>query len=381
MTSPRSLSDRFDRPASTPTSSGKPRLVGLDVARAVALIGVVAMNYAGSLVIPGTDRRFWGRVFDPYTGVLSTRFAAAFVVVAGIGVSLLTERARLGGDSHDVSRARLRLARRGLLLYGVGYFLDFTWPGTIIFFYGAYFVIAALLVRVATRWLVIIGVGAGIVATTVATWSSWRWQRGEPVRWLNVADVDSLQDLAVRTFLDYTHPVLPWIAFLCAGMIIGRHLDTIDVWRRSVLAASAGATVAIYLVATILDRTSSRDGTIVKSLTSLQTYDRSLSYLVSTLAIAVFAVLVTMWLAERYSTSSITISFHRAGQLSLSLYLLHILVFSMFVNWFGWIDGGSLSTALVFAGGYWVVGIAVASWWHHRIGPGPAETLYRAFGG
>lgn len=381
MTAPASPADAFDRPAAALTSAGKPRLVGLDVARAVALIGVVAMNYAGSLVFPGTDRGFWGRVFDPYTGVLSTRFAATFVVVAGIGISLLTERARLDDDPQEVTRARLRLARRGLLLYGVGYFLDFTWPGTILFYYGAYFLIAALLVRVATTWLVVIGAGSGIIATSMATWSMWRWDRGEPVTWLNVAEVDSLQDLAVRTFFDYTHPIFPWITFLCTGMIIGRHLGTMSSWRRPVLTVSTAALVIVYAIATILDRTSSRDGVLVKRLTSLQTYDRGLLYLVSTLAIAVIAVVSIVWLAQKFSTNPVVVAFQRAGQLSLSLYLLHILVFTMFVNWFGWIGGGSLSTALLFAGAFWVAGIAVASWWHHRIGRGPAEAIYRIFGG
>ncbi|MEY3033799.1 MAG: hypothetical protein RLZ86_421 [Actinomycetota bacterium] len=137
MTTHPSPTDGFDRPAASLTTAGTPRLVGLDVARAVALIGVVAMNYTGALVVPGADRGFWGRVFDPYTGVLSTRFAATFVVVAGVGVALLTERARVEGDPQEITRARLRLARRGLLLYGVGYFLDFTWPGNILFYYGA----------------------------------------------------------------------------------------------------------------------------------------------------------------------------------------------------------------------------------------------------
>lgn len=381
MTTHPSPTDGFDRPAASLTTTGKPRLVGLDVARAVALIGVVAMNYTGALVVPGTDRGFWGRVFDPYTGVLSTRFAATFVVVAGVGVALLTERARVGGDPQEITRARLRLARRGLLLYGVGYFLDFTWPGNILFYYGAYFMIAALLVRVATKWLVVIGASAGIVASAIATWSMWRWDRGDPVRWLNVDEVDSLQDLAVRTFLDYTHPVLPWIAFLCAGMIIGRHLPTMNSWRRPVLVASAGVVVVVYAIVTVLDRTSSRDGVLVKKLTALQTYDRGLLYLVSTLAIAVIAVLSIVWLAQKFAANPVVIAFQRAGQLTLSLYLLHILVFSMFVNWFGWIGGGSLSTALEFAGAFWVIGIAVASWWHHRIGRGPAEALYRIFGG
>lgn len=371
----------FDRPAASLTTSGAPRLVALDVVRAVALIGVVAMNYVGALVTPGRDRGFWGRVFDPYTGTLSTRFAATFVLVAGVGITLLTDRARRDGDSEEIRRVRLRLARRGLLLYLVGYVLDFTWPGTILFFYGAYFLIATVLFQLATRWLVVIGAGAGVIASAVGTWAAWKRDRFEPVDWLGFDRIESIQDLVVRTFLDHTHPVLPWIAFLCAGMIIGRHLSTLSAWRRKVMTFATATVIVIYVVSSVLDTTSSRDGVIVHHVTSLQTYDRGLLYLVSTLAIAIVSFLMIAMIAERWPATSFIVHLQRAGQLSLSLYLLHVLVFTIAVDWFGWIGGESLSTALWFAAGFWAVGIAVASWWHHRIGRGPAEIVYRAFGG
>jgi uncharacterized membrane protein YeiB len=371
----------FDRPAASLTTSGTPRLVALDVVRAVALIGVVAMNYVGAMVRPGLDRGFWGRVFDPYTGPLSTRFAATFVLVAGIGVTLLTERARRSDDPEEIRRARLRLARRGLLLYLVGYVLDFTWPGTILFYYGAYFLLATVLFRLATRWLVVIGISAGVTASSIATWTAWKRDRFEPVTWLGFDRIESIQDLVVRTFLDYTHPIFPWIAFLCAGMIVGRHLSTLATWRWRVASISAAVVVLIYAVATVLDRTSSRDGVIVAHLTSLQTYDRGLPYLASTLGIAIVAFLAISAIAERWSSTSLVVHLQRAGQLTLTLYLLHVLTFSLAVNQFGWIGGDSLSTALWFAGGFWLVGLAAASWWHHRIGRGPAEAVYRVFGG
>ncbi len=76
------------------------RLPGPDVVRAVALIGVVAMNYHGYLILRGVesgagsvDGGWLDELFDPWAGPLSTRFAATFVLVAGVGVTLLTRRA------------------------------------------------------------------------------------------------------------------------------------------------------------------------------------------------------------------------------------------------------------------------------------------------
>ena len=91
------------------------RLPGPDVVRAVALIGVVVMNFHGYLLLADDRRRRAsatdGRpmLFDPWNGPLSTRFAATFVLVAGVGVTLLT-RSVIG--DHDRVRGDAVAARR-----------------------------------------------------------------------------------------------------------------------------------------------------------------------------------------------------------------------------------------------------------------------------
>ena len=110
----------------TAVTHRRPRLVGLDVTRALALVGVVIMNYHGYLngsgAVAGPDGSLAQRWFDPWTGVLSTRFAATFVVVAGAGVSLLTERSRTSTDldtRRDARRDdRYRCIGNGLSLAG-----------------------------------------------------------------------------------------------------------------------------------------------------------------------------------------------------------------------------------------------------------------------
>ena len=126
------------------------RLPGLDVTRAVALIGVVIVNYHGFLNRgdDGIDRSIGERIFHPFLGPLGTRFAATFVIVAGMGVTLMTNRSRRMGHSDTIRADRWKLARRGLLLYTGGLLLDWIWPGTILFFYGALFLASALLFMV-----------------------------------------------------------------------------------------------------------------------------------------------------------------------------------------------------------------------------------------
>jgi hypothetical protein len=154
---PTSLAPRPDGAAPTTATVATARLPGPDVTRAVALIGVVVMNYHGYLngggAAAGRDASFAQALFDPWSGVLATRFAATFVLVAGVGVTLLTNRSRLGGDRAAISADRWRLVRRGVLLYGVGFLLNWIWSGTIIFFYGALFVVAAMIFTLRSRWI------------------------------------------------------------------------------------------------------------------------------------------------------------------------------------------------------------------------------------
>ncbi|MGZ6993070.1 MAG: hypothetical protein ACXVKJ_18320, partial [Ilumatobacteraceae bacterium] len=105
---------------SIPTSE---RVIDLDVTRAIALIGVAVMNYHGYLIDLGgsVGESTINRFFDPWNGPLSTRFAATFVLVAGMGITLMTNRGRLTGDRARRSIDRWTLIRRGFLLYAFGF--------------------------------------------------------------------------------------------------------------------------------------------------------------------------------------------------------------------------------------------------------------------
>ena len=213
-------------PAVTTTDRG--RLVGPDVVRAVALIGVCVMNYHGYLVNQGGElsRNFWGRFFHPWQGPLSTRFAATFVVTAGVGVTLLTRRATANRhtDPEAVAAKRWTLVRRGLVLYGFGLIFYEIWSGSILPYYGAMFVIGAFLFTLATPWLIAIGVSAAVAGAGIHWWVFEKALDGKSTRWLTDPPTSSPRGLLFNAFVNGTHPLLPWLAFLCAGMVLGRLL-------------------------------------------------------------------------------------------------------------------------------------------------------------
>ena len=214
--------------------------------RAVALIGVVRDELSR---LPDQPRaascrdNFWGGFFHPWEGPLSTRFAATFVLTAGVGVTLLTRRATAQpapSNPAAVAAKRWTLIRRGLVLYGFGLIFYEIWSGSILPYYGAMFVIAAFLFTLATPWLVGIGVAAA-VAGPGSTGRSGSGADGRPRRrWLTNPPTSSPRGLVFNLFVNGTHPLFPWLAFLCAGMILGRLLRERLVDRRPDASPSGG---------------------------------------------------------------------------------------------------------------------------------------------
>jgi uncharacterized membrane protein YeiB len=354
--------------------------------RAVALIGVVVMNYHGYLILraDGTPGTGWSEdLFDPWDGPMSTRFAATFVLVAGVGVTLMTARSvdarRSATTADDITLARgrvramrLRLVRRGLLLYVTGLLLDEIWPGTIIPYYGAMFVLAAALFTWRSRWVIVAGAAASIGGACVRLWQDEQARDGLSTKWLSEPDEGSLRDHVFGVFVNGTHPLLPWFAFLCAGMVLGRIVRT--TWWRS---AALGTGLALVGVGWLV---SSHVATAFDEVAlSINPLDRGVVYTASALGSALVAYACIDWLATRYPVA--TDPLRRAGQMTLSLYVAHVLVFNLVVDWLGWIEPAGVEVALAFALGFWIVGIAAAVAWQRRFGVGPAERLYRTIGG
>lgn len=338
------------------------------------------MNYHGYLAFRGggtiPDSTPIERFFDPFTGPLSTRFAALFVLTAGVGITLLTRRVVAVGEPTAITEMRWRLVRRGLALYVLGILLDEIWLGNIILYYGAMFVVAAALFALATRWIVAVGVGAALAGWWIATWSYWQIEEGESIAWLTEPGADSLRGYVFDLFVNGTHPLLPWFAFLCAGIVVGRYLSVPD-WRLW----CGGLGLALFAVATIVSQQA--DTAFTGQLLSRHPFDRGLVYVASALGTSLVAFATISWLADRATgVGAMMIEpLRRAGQMSLTLYIAHIVVFNLVVDWLDLVQPDGLATALTFALAFWVVAIVAGAAWHRRFGRGPAERVYRAIGG
>ena len=359
----------------------------IDVARAVAMIGVVIFNYhAGLNGTTAWDPLYpsqWERLFNPGTGVLTTRFAAVFVLVAGVGVSLLTRTSRTSDDPMQLRQNRLRLLRRGVLLYSFGYVLQWIWPGTILFYYGALFILAALVFSISTQRILAIGCAAAIAAAAIAWWRMEQSFDGNLTAWLDPASVDSPRNLMIRTFVSYTHPLFPWLLFFAAGIVLGRHIQQVAEFRQRLMLWSGGVLAATYLTNTFFapEITITNHERLIATVLSTQPFDRGLLYSIGTLASSLLALCILSLIVDSLGNNSAVDVLARAGQMSLSIYLAHILFFNLIVHNLRLVGATGLDTSLGLALVFYAVAIPMSALWRKYIGRGPAEILYRSFGG
>ena len=362
------------------------RIPSLDVTRAIALVGVVMMNYHAYLNVDNAfyppHPSFAERIFNPVSGILTTRFAATFVLVAGIGVALLVQSAMQSGNTKLIRAVQMKLARRGLFLYAIGAVVQWIWPGTILFYYGAFFLLSAVICTWSNRSLIAVSALSIALSTGLSAWRGYQFFQGNFTQWLSPAP-NSPRNLLIRTFVDYTHPVFPWITFICAGIILGRNIVRLPQLRPHIMMWSGVVLFVTFVIRTYaMPRSiSTRSTYVFQRVLSTNNADHSVLHVTSTLAVALIAFCTISLITDARATSHAVAFLARTGQMTLSLYLAHVVVFNVVVHWMHWVRPTGLDAALALSFAFYVVAVPISSFWNRRFGIGPFERVYRAFGG
>ena len=115
------------------------------------------------------------------------------------------------------------------------------------------------------------------------------------------------------------------------------------------------------------------------TLRSTTPFDRGLLYVLTTIGSTLVALAVIGPLARRYATTAPVRWLSTAGRTTLTLYVLHVLVFDLLVDHLEWVRPGGLGTSLAFAAAFWVAAVVAANVWSRFRPLGPLEWWYRRF--
>lgn len=196
------------------TSLRRPRVAGVDIARGVALLGMMSVH-----ILPELDAR--GDLTAPFV-LFAGRASALFAVLAGVGLALVT-----GGDRPRTSPWRAVLAgvlTRAVLVLGLGLVLGELSPpvAVILTNYGLLFVVGVAVLRLRPAPLLVLA-ACWVVATPLLSHALRGAMPTGPgqqpsLTLLVTAPVTLLRQVLVTGY----YPVLTWAAYLFVGVAVGR---------------------------------------------------------------------------------------------------------------------------------------------------------------
>jgi uncharacterized protein len=355
------------------------RVVGFDVARALAILGMVVVHFS---LVMAADRSGPGWL-NVVLGFLDGRAAAIFVVLAGVGITLMSRRAVASADPRAIAKARKVLLLRGLFLLALGFINLRIWPGDILRVYGVSLLLAARLITASDRrlWLGTLGYAAGFAALFLVLdfGKNWDWAT------LSYRRLWTPTGLVRNLFYDGFRSVLPWTGFVVFGMWLGRlNLRNPAVTKRVFLAAlgtAVGAEVVSWLcVSYFLTHPHGMDAETVKALFGTESMPALPLFLLASGGEAVAVIAVCVRLSGEGPPHSWQ-PLAATGQMALTWYFAHIVLGLGAVVALGLETSQPLPVAAGWGVGFFAVAV-LASWlWQMAFRHGPLEWVMRKIAG
>lgn len=231
-------------PASHSVRAPRTRIAYLDAARALAIIGMFLAHIAAFVPIPA-----------PIEFLVSGRASIMFGVLAGVSTTLIarshavTDHERLGFANRNSSRD---LLVRAIILLLIGITLPLLSAGPIVILstYAVLYLLAIPVLRLSTRILVVLTALTAIVTPLFSFWLRATWPDtsdelvigGVPTIF-SFTSVEGTVQAFRQLLFDGMYPVLTWIPFLLAGIVIGRLILNSTFTTR--LAATWGVALAV----------------------------------------------------------------------------------------------------------------------------------------
>ena len=188
------------------------RIAGYDLARSLAVFGLVVGAYGYHLYYPD----FY--LLDTFSqGWITT----TFLVLGGIGMSLLRQRDQRTDPAHRSVESRTRLIKRAASLLVVGICCNLIWQTYFLCFYSICIVIGALLLTVSNRWLWALAFIFFLIWTAFTFWVLFN-PDVDVFKTFQDSDPWTAEGTVFRLSIYNFHSIFFWTGSLLIGMWLGR---------------------------------------------------------------------------------------------------------------------------------------------------------------
>jgi len=354
----------------------KQRVTGFDVARALALFGMVVVNFKIAMNAETGNQFLMG-----FAGLFEGRASALFVILAGIGVTLMTSTTRESGDRSLVLKSQLSLIKRGLLLIVLGLAYTPIWEADILHFYGFYFLIAAVVVKVNDKTLLLASFIIMLIFPVLMVLfnyeQNWVWAT------FTYENFWSLDGMIRRILFNGFHPVFPWAAFLVLGMWLGRQDLSNSLIRKKLLVGSITTLlvteIGFYAIRSILGdgRSLEMSSEEVTFLFSTSIIPPLPQYMISAGSSAIIVLIGSLYFSEKFSESNISQWLCQTGKLSLTLYVAHVIIGMGILEFIGRLENQTINFSLFCALTFCACGMMFSVFWLKFFKTGPLEWFFR----
>lgn len=355
-------------------SASRPaRIQGFDLARAVAVMAMVVINYT-SLMEIGTFSPKW---MDQAVDFLFGRAATVFIILSGISIALIFNRSAADASADAIRRY---LTARSLLMLLAGVLLWHWWAADILHFYAVYIALGMILATTSNRRLrqlliVIVLLSMPICAALTVAYD-----------FADRNDVFEGQGAVLRLAADYLtsryYPLLPWFGYFLLGILLGRREMSGRVFYGRLFLVSLFACLAIELFSSAMLSLAERYDLEIEcdwrlAFLRSEAFPATPLFVLSSAASGVALISFCRLAADAYASSPILASVCSFGKLSLTLYIGHLLLGFGVVAWVEGHGGrvgptGMLAVAALFC----LAGIFFATSWCRRFKRGPLESLF-----
>ncbi len=358
------------------------RQLGLDVARAVAILGMFFAHFATSGLDGATG---WTTHVARFT---DGRAMPLFVMLSGTGFALLLRRS---------PRPYREVIGRAVVLLLIGLTFEYTTPIAVILqFYALFFVIALVARRLPNRWL-LVGAVAVVIIGAVTT---LHLNNHLPVAFNRVSDTASgwgaiplLRQphvLLSELFFTGVYAFFPNFAFVLIGLWIGR--QDLSLRRLRIGLVVVGLALAVVGYGSGWSTESHRvtvDRSVVQTdalpdepslwwdLLDAHGHSEMPAWMVGSSGQAMAVIGGSLVVGDR--ARRLVLPLARVGQLALSLYVFQVALYRWPMKHWPWGFSQAQETGLTFAS--FVVCIGACVLWLSRFAYGPLELLLRRAGG
>jgi uncharacterized protein len=299
------------------------RIIGINVARALAVIGMIIVNFK---IVIGSEGNEWlvslAHIFDG-------KAAATFVVLAGVGLALMTNSALRDNNIQKLQLSHRKIIRRAAFLFVTGLSYIWIWPADILHFYAIYMLVTLIFMRSKSS-TIIIGILVIIMLFPVML-LIWNYETAWNFTTLEYSNFWTFNGFIRNLFYNGFHPVIPWAAFMLFGLWFGRQdlnnnkFVKASFWTSLIVFVLINKVVSIGLINFLAEKGIDTVENLIPFFGTNPMPPMPL-YMINGMATAVLVISGCILIAKKYPENKIIRALNSTGQLALTFYVAHVVI-------------------------------------------------------